>query len=167
MTGWSLFIYLLYFLTVLLKIPTWNLSDVITSRLNLNWWSRQFPCMHCHVTTTYMLVPSQLVTYPLRKFRLTLLFNYWWLWHIYILMFYHLLSAEFSHIWLVNFCLLFICLHAVSCTFYSYLHAWFNYTSLYIHAGLDFFFVLSATMCCVLQYAIDILLLLTLSLANK
>ena len=42
------------------------------------------------------------VPYPLCKFRITSSFSYWWIWHISVLMLYHLLSADYVRIKLVN-----------------------------------------------------------------
>ena len=56
---WPFFPYLSYFNTVLLKRPTWCLSDVITSHFNLVWWSWRRPSVHRHSMTTYVRAPPR------------------------------------------------------------------------------------------------------------
>ena len=123
-------------INVLLKLLTWRLSKVITSDLYLVGWSWWSLCMHRHM---YMR-PHVFVPYQLRKFRLTSSFSYWYLWHLSILAFYHLLSSYYVRVRLVH--LFFLCLHAVSCPFPYSLHAGFDSSSFFILVVFDFFFVI-------------------------
>ena len=54
MTGWSFLPYILYFVTVFLKLPTWHFSDVITSTFNILGWSWRCLCVHRHWMTVYV-----------------------------------------------------------------------------------------------------------------
>ena len=103
---------------------------VTTSVRALSWYYNVHAC-----------APTFFVPYSIHKFRLMLPFYYWWLWHMSILMPYHLLSANYVHILIVNFYLFFLFLHAVSCTFSSCLQAWFYFSSFCLHSGFDLFFV--------------------------
>ena len=58
MTGWLFFPCLSYLINILPKCQTWHLLDVITSNLNLVWWSRLRPCVHHHGMTTDVFAPS-------------------------------------------------------------------------------------------------------------
>ena len=59
MPKWSLLPYLSYFITVLLKHPTWPLSDVITSNLNLFGWSWWRMYVHRHGMMMYVRATSR------------------------------------------------------------------------------------------------------------
>ena len=63
MPGWSIFPYLSYFITVLLKFPPWCLLDVITSNFNLVGWSWQRLCVHRHGMTTSVRAPSNVLSH--------------------------------------------------------------------------------------------------------
>ena len=52
------------------------------------------------------------VLYPLHKFRRTLSFSYWWIWHIYVLLSYHMFSEDYICIRHLSFCLFSLCLYA-------------------------------------------------------
>ena len=81
------------------------------------------------------------VPYSIRKFILMFSFYYFWIWHISGLASYHVLSTDHIHIRLVPFCLFFLCIHDVSYPFSSYIHEWFDFSSLCLHNVFDFFFV--------------------------
>ena len=51
------FTYPSHLIVILLKHPTWRLSDVITSNLNLIVWLWRFPCLHRHGATMSMRAP--------------------------------------------------------------------------------------------------------------
>ena len=63
MTGQSFFPYLVYFINILLKHPTWSLSHVITSDINLLGWSWRRLCVHCHGMTTFACAPSRVLSH--------------------------------------------------------------------------------------------------------
>ena len=76
----------------MLKRPTWILLDGrgdVLAYTGMEWRRTCAPCPH-------IFVP-----YPLRKFRLTLSLSYWWIWHISILMPYHIFSADYVSILIV------------------------------------------------------------------
>ena len=77
---------------------------------------------------------------PLRKFRLTLSFFDWWLWHLSVLTLYHLLSADYVRVQNVHFWLFLLCIYAVSCPLSSCIHAGFYSYSLCIHFVFDLSF---------------------------
>ena len=84
---------------------------------------------------------TDFVPYPLHKTRLMSSFSYWWIWNIYVLISYHLLSVDYVRIQLVHFCLFFLFLHNLSCPFSPCLHTWFDSSYFCIHTGLNLFFV--------------------------
>ena len=80
------------------------------------------------VVTTYVHAPSwhdglcvctltHLVPYPLHKFILTSWFSYLWLWRIYVITWYHFLSADYFCVWLVHLFNYSLCLHNVEAFF--------------------------------------------------
>ena len=112
--------YLSYLIIVLLKRPTWRLSDVITSNFNIVRWSWRRPCVHRHLMTTDVLAPSLLSSHihyinsDLRRHFIII-----WLWHLSVLTSCHVLSADYVRVWLVHFFFFFLRLHAVE-TFSHY-----------------------------------------------
>ena len=85
--------------------------------------------------------PHVFVPYPLRKFRITSSFSYWWLWHFSGLTSYHLLSADYVRVQLVHFFFFFLCFHDVSCHFSNCLYDLFYSSSFCLHVCIRFFFV--------------------------
>ena len=51
------------------------------------------------------------VPYPLHTFRLMMSFSYWWLWHLSVLMSYHILSAYYVRVRPCSFCLFYFCIY--------------------------------------------------------
>ena len=145
MTGWSFFRYLLHFITVLLKLPTWRLLDVIMSKFNLVWWLRQSTCVHHHVTKAYMCVPSRYYTISTTQIK------------TYVVVFLLMVMASFRPyvipslirglcqrtpcVFFFLFITIFLCLHVVSRPFSFCLHAVFTSFSSCLHIGLNLFLV--------------------------
>ena len=72
-----------------------------------------------------------LVPYPLHSFRIMSSFSYWWLWHIFVLTSYHILSTDYVRgriVYLcifplflyVGFCILSLCIYAIFYSFFFY-----------------------------------------------
>ena len=66
---------------------------VVTTSMSALSWSDDV-----HVCAVMVFVP-----YPLHKFRLLSSFSYWWLCHLYVLMSYHILSADYVRVQLCSF----------------------------------------------------------------
>ena len=68
---------------------------------------------------------THFVSYPIHKFRLASSFSYLWLWHIFVLTSYQVLSAYYVRVRLVRFFCFFLRLHAVEtffCAIFLCLH---------------------------------------------
>ena len=99
---------------------------------------------------------THFVSYPIHKFRLASSFSYLWLWHIFVLTLFHVLSADYIcvrivHLFYFFLCLhdvgkflrtIFLCIHVVSCLVFFCIHAGFCSFSSCIHVGLYLLLVL-------------------------
>ena len=141
-------------MSVLLKPPTWRLSDVITPDFNLDGWLWWRPCVHRNCMTTYVRAPLRVLS-NIHSINSYLRRHFLICGHgirPYVVPF---LSADYVCIRLVNlflfflslnavetfFCTIFLCLHVVSFPVSFCLHAGFDSFSSCLHVGINFFLI--------------------------